>query len=82
MTDSDYNRFVKEGLKTWSEESPSNVKHDFKKMARMFGYSYIYWLKLQLKMAKDGTGGFTVDEMMAWNGNVPKEFIQKLELDL
>jgi hypothetical protein len=73
----DYQRFVRDGLGTWTDENPSNVVHDFQKMTKLFGLPYILWLEIQYRILQDGYGN--MDELCRWNGNVPSSFFKKFD---
>jgi len=68
MKQSDWSRFCTEGLTSKGE---FNVTHDFVKMTKMFGRSYLDYLFASYA-AKDT---LTDSEWAALNGNVPQSFI-------
>lgn len=77
----DWARFVREGLKTWTDESPSNVAYVFTKMTKLFGLCYIYWLELQYLscVIESYDQGAALDEVCQFNGDVPKAFFDKFK---
>lgn len=78
-TNKDYSRFIKDGLINYDDNSKSNVKYDFKKMSKIFGLSYIFWLEIQYFLDLNDGLGITFREMCEINGNVPVEFFNKFK---
>jgi hypothetical protein len=78
----DYSRFVREGLTTWTEETPVNVRYPFARMSKLFGLSYIYWLEIQYRCLMDSSRANdpqAFDEICRWNGGVPASFFSRFK---
>ncbi len=72
-----YDRFLKYGIKDWTNEDPTCVKYDFKDMMRLFGRSYIYFLEIQHKIWLDPDSKHNYIELCKWHGNVPAKFFDR-----
>lgn len=68
-----WNRFVREGMKAWTDESASNVVADFRKMSKQFGREYLEYLDLAWQSCE----GVSIEDFCRWNGDVPVDWFQK-----
>ncbi len=67
-----WNRFIEKGLKIGDENS--NVQHEFSRMTKEFGISYLEYLKAAYEVKDE----MTDEEFCKLNGGIPFAFLAKL----
>lgn len=75
VTQSEWNRFVLEGLVDDYDEHGRNTVHEFGKMCKLFGLAYMEWLKLTWELRPHID--YSIEDWQQAQGNVPVKFITK-----